>query len=77
MGKKGSVYIAIIVATVAGLMLLQYSKPKNINWFPSYVNDHKIPYGTKVFTDFIETEFPESEQVYSPPFDFLTKKNTF
>ncbi|MBG47249.1 MAG: hypothetical protein CML05_03050 [Pseudozobellia sp.] len=76
MGKKGSVYIAIIVATVAGLMLLQYSKPKNINWFPSYVNDHKIPYGTKVFTDFIETEFPESEQVYSPPFDFLTKNDS-
>ncbi len=72
MGKKGTVYIVIIIATVAILMILQYNKPKEINWYPSYVAQHKIPYGTLVLNDFMEKLFPDNiEQITRPPFEFI------
>lgn len=62
----------IITLTIGLLMLLEYSKPKNINWFPSYVAQHKIPYGTLVLNDLIDRFFPDNRQhVYKPPFEFL------
>jgi len=72
MRKKGGIYIVIAILTVALLMLLQYNKPKDINWFPSYVATHKIPYGTVVINDIMKLIFPEkTQQVSVPPFEFL------
>jgi len=72
MGKKGTVYIVIIVITIAILMLLQYNKPKEINWFPSYVSQHKIPYGTLVLNDIIEKKISKnSQQISLPPYEFI------
>ena len=77
MGKKGGVYIVISVFTVAVLMLLQYNKPKEVNWFPSYVTKHKIPYGTMVLNDIMLQLFPlKTRQVQIPPFEFLNKNET-
>ncbi len=73
MGKKSAVYIAIAILTVALLMLMQYNKPKEINWFPSYVMQHKIPYGTYVLNEVMAHFFSgRIEQIRIPPFEFLT-----
>lgn len=71
MGKKTNIYIVIAVATIALLMVLQYNKPKELNWFPSYVAQHKIPYGTFVLNDLLDKKFDKIKQVYVPPFEFL------
>ncbi len=72
MGKKGNIYIILTLITLALLMLLQYNKPKEINWFPSYVAQHKIPYGTYVLNDLMTKLFPKVvEQISVPPFEFL------
>ncbi len=77
MGKKGTTYLIIAVLALAVLMLLQYNKPKEINWYPSYVSTHKIPYGTLVATTLMETFFPKQlKQVYTPPFEFLATNDT-
>ena len=77
MGKKGGIYIVIAVLTLSAFMLIQYSKPKEINWFPSYVAAHKIPYGTYVFSTIMETMFNEQlQQVYTPPFEFIEANDT-
>lgn len=77
MRKKGGIYIVIAIFTVALLMLLQYNKPKEVNWFPSYVAKHKIPYGTLVLNDVMQGLFPEKiTQVSIPPFEFLKKDTT-
>jgi hypothetical protein len=77
MGKKGILYLGIAILTLAAFMLLQYSKPKEINWFPSYVASHKIPYGTVVFNTVIESLFPNQlQQVYSPPFEFINQNDS-
>ncbi len=74
MGKKGSIYIVIAVLTLALLMLLQYNTPKEVNWFPSYVSSHKIPYGTFVLNDIMQNSFGDKvQQINAPPFAFLTE----
>jgi hypothetical protein len=72
MGKKGVTYIVIALLTAALLMLMQYNKPKEINWFPSYVLQHKIPYGTYVLNEVMAHFFSSRiEQIHVPPFEFL------
>lgn len=77
MGKKGGIYIGIAVFTLALFMLLQYNRPKEINWFPSYVASHKIPYGTYVFNTVLEGVFTDIQQVYIPPYEFIGTKEHF
>lgn len=77
MGKKATIYIVIGVITLGALMLLQYNKPKEINWSESYVSSHKIPYGTYVFNQLIPKIFDDNvKQVNSTPFEFLNKKKS-
>lgn len=71
MAKKGKIYIIIAVVTLGLLMLLQYNQPKELNWFPSYVAQHKIPYGTVVLNDILENRFPDTRQISVPPYEFL------
>lgn len=76
MHKKGLPYIITALILVLGLMLIQYAKPKNINWFESYVGTHKIPYGTYVANELLENQVFKGkiEQVYVPPFEHLSNK---
>jgi hypothetical protein len=71
MDKKTNIYLIITVATIALLMVLQYNKPRELNWFPSYVTQHKIPYGTYVLNDLMGQLFSETKQVNVPPFEYL------
>lgn len=76
MSKKGWIYISIAFLTLLGIFVLEYNKTKDINWFPSYVSHHKIPYGTIVFNDLMEKYFPNSiQQVQQPPFEFLMRND--
>jgi len=57
-------------------------KPKPINWFPSYVNKHKIPYGTFVLYNELASIYPATkiETIKVPPYVFLqdsTKQGTY
>nr|WP_299383613.1 DUF4350 domain-containing protein [Allomuricauda sp.] len=70
--RKGRAYIIIGALTVGLLLLLEYNKPKKVNWFPSYVSHHKIPYGTLVLNNLMEQFFAErTSQVNQPPFEIL------
>lgn len=72
--KNGWVYIVISVITAGLILLLEYNKPKKVNWFPSYVSQHKIPYGTYVLNDLLDKFYPDQiQQVMRPPFEFLTR----
>ena len=70
MGKKGASYIIIALVTLAVLMLFQYSKPKEINWYPSYVSQHKIPYGTYVLNDIMENLYKNNLKHFNPQIPF-------
>ncbi len=55
------------------IIFMEASKPKPINWFPSYATNHKIPYGTFVFTEEFKKLFKETEikTITEPPYQFL------
>ena len=42
------------------IIFMEASKPKPINWFPSYATNHTIPYGTFVFTEEFKKLFTAS-----------------
>ncbi len=76
MFKKGRAYIVIGALAFVLLLVFEYSKPKKINWFPSYVATHSIPYGTKVINDLLPNYFPKVQQVYRTPYEFLSRSDT-
>lgn len=77
MVKKGWIYLLIAVIAIGGIFLLEYNKPKQINWFPSYVSHHKIPYGTYVLNELMEGFFSSRvSQIHKPPFELLSRNDT-
>ncbi|WP_136467907.1 DUF4350 domain-containing protein [Flagellimonas onchidii] len=75
--KKGKIYIIISILTVGLLLLVEYNKPKRVNWFPSYVSHHKIPYGTYVLNDLLTHFFQDKvHQIQKPPFELLNRTDT-
>jgi hypothetical protein len=76
MVKKGKAYIIIGLLAFVLLLVFEYNKPKKINWFPSYVSTHSIPYGTKVINDLLPNYLPKVQQVYRTPYEFLSRSDT-
>lgn len=82
MDKKVKIYVGLLLLLTLALIAVEYSKPKPINWFSSYVRKHKIPYGTYVLYQQLPTLFPDVkiENVPVSPYVFLqdeTKKGTY
>ncbi len=55
------------------IIFMESTKPKPINWFPSYASHHKIPYGTYVLSKEIQKVFPNTtiKTVKEVPYLFL------
>jgi len=54
----------------------EQTKPKPINWFPSFTKKHKIPYGTHVLFQSLPDLFPNSniESIQQSPYTLLKNK---
>lgn len=75
-------YILIFLTAIVGVFLLESTKKKTINWFPSYASQDKIPYGTYVFHEILKNKIGNGKLVENrvPPFEFLrdsTQNGTF
>ena len=75
MGKRGKIYIGLILLTVVALVVFEMTKPKDINWFPSYATHHKIPYGSYVFTEQLKKISDLVVTIDRPPYEYLKKNN--
>ncbi|TYB77485.1 DUF4350 domain-containing protein [Bizionia saleffrena] len=77
MDKKGKIYVGLTALVIILLVGAEYSKPEEINWFPSYTKHHKIPFGTYVFHDQLERIIGNEnlKEVDRPPYEYL-KNNT-
>lgn len=73
MSKKGKIYIVLTALAILVIVVLEYTKPQKVNWFPSYVMHHKIPYGTYIFKEQLERIFPKENinSIDKSPFQFL------
>ncbi len=82
MDKKVKIYLSIFALIVISIVYLESVKPQPINWFPSYVSKHKIPYGTYVLRNELSTIFPKTKisDIKIAPYVFLqdsTKHGTY
>lgn len=82
MDKRIKTYIAILVLVIAGIFYIEATKPKTINWFPSYASKHKIPYGTYVLRKELPKLFTKKgvKEIWQSPYVYLqdsTKKGTY
>ena len=72
MKKNVLIYGFIGILLVLGFLFVEYNKPKDINWYPSYVSRHKIPFGTRVFRELLERKWEgQLKETYRPPFELL------
>ncbi|MFD2824321.1 DUF4350 domain-containing protein [Lacinutrix iliipiscaria] len=78
MSRKGKLYIILTVITILSIVALEYSKPQEINWFPSYASHHKIPFGTFVFHEQLKRIFNTNYivDVDRPPFEYLKRNDS-
>ncbi|MBL4744833.1 MAG: DUF4350 domain-containing protein [Flavobacteriaceae bacterium] len=76
MSTKGKLYSALVLFIVIGVIYIDASRKTPINWFPSYVNHHKIPFGMYVLDDQLPLLFPGTsiEQLSISPFVYLKKE---
>lgn len=58
MDKRAKIYLGAIIVLSVLAILSEFSKPKDINWIPTYNATHKIPYGTYVFHKELPEVFP-------------------
>ena len=74
MDKKIKICIAVFITIVGLIMYADATKPKPINWFPSYVAKHKTPYGTYVLKEQLSNLFPRTEvkEIKQNPFVYLS-----
>ena len=71
MSKRGKLYIALAVLAIISIVAIEMTKPKQINWFPSYAVHHKIPFGSYVFNEQLKRVADDVTIVERPPFEYL------
>jgi hypothetical protein len=71
--KSYRFYILIFLTALAGVFLLESTKKKTVNWFPSYAGYDKIPYGTYVFHEILKKKTGNGKLIENriPPFELL------
>ena len=72
MTKKYKLIAILIVLFLGLLVYLEATKPNPVNWYPSYGNTDKIPYGLTIFhTTLKERLGGQFREVNKPPYEFL------
>ena len=73
MDKKTSIYIGAFLVLIFGYIYLESVKKQPVNWFPSYVSKHKVPYGTFIVREEMPKLFPDViiKNIKIPPYIYL------
>jgi len=75
LSKKGKIYITLAVLAILAIVAIEMTKPKAINWFPSYATHHKIPFGAYVFNEQLKRLSDDVTVIDRPPFEYLKNNN--
>ena len=75
MNRTLKIYLVLLLLIIIGSVIFEFSKPRPIDWTPTYNETHKIPYGTYVLFNELPELFPKDsiEKVYETPYQFLKK----
>ena len=72
---KPNKYLLVLLATVTAYVLVEYYRPKPLDWRPSYENDNKIPFGTQALFELLPDVMLQSaiQTVRLPIYNFLAE----
>jgi hypothetical protein len=75
MGKEIKILILLLVIVIVSIFYSSKNDREKLNWFESYYQDHKIPFGTYVLFNELENLYQDSEieTVNDPPYEFMNK----
>jgi len=73
MSRTLKIYVGILILLFIGIIAIEFSTPPPINWTKTYNETHKMPYGTLVFYNELNTLFPESkvQDIDVTPYEFF------
>ena len=73
MDRKVKIYITVLVLLFVGFIYIDSSKPKPINWTPTYSTKDKIPFGLYVLQEEIKEMFKENgiEKINVTPYEYF------
>ncbi len=73
MSKTLKIYIGLLVLLFVGIAIVEFSAPKPLNWRKTFDERHKIPYGTFVFYNELNSLFPESkvQNINVTPYEYF------
>jgi hypothetical protein len=76
MSKSLKLYIALLIVLLVAIIYFDVTKPKPINWNPTYEINDKIPLGLYVFDKEVESIFRENkiEKINITPYEFFYYK---
>jgi len=72
MTKKYKLLAALILLFLGLLVYAEATRPEPINWYPSYGNKDKIPYGLNVFYTTLQERLGDNfKEINRPPFEVM------
>ncbi|WP_298236650.1 DUF4350 domain-containing protein [uncultured Algibacter sp.] len=73
MSKTVKIYVGILVVLFIGILAIEFSKPKPINWRKTYNETHKIPYGTYILRSELNKLFPDTKinNIRATPYEYF------
>jgi len=74
MNRTLKIYVGILILLFVGIVVIEFSTPPPINWQKTYNETHKIPYGTFIFYEELETLFPKSkvQDIKVTPYEYFS-----
>ncbi|NPA46650.1 MAG: DUF4350 domain-containing protein [Chlorobi bacterium] len=71
--KFRQVYIILLLLALAAVLLLEYSRPRPVDWRPSFHKNDKIPFGTYVLYRELPRYFPGAQirDIFFTPYEEL------
>ena len=72
MTKKYKLLAALILLFLGLLVYTEATKPESVNWYPSYGNKDKIPYGLNVFYTTLQERLGDNfNEINRPPYEVM------
>ncbi len=78
MDKRSKVILIIFAIVLVSIIVTEITRPKPINWRPSYTSESKIPFGCYVLYNELSTLFPKNklEKVEKSVYDFMVQRDS-
>jgi hypothetical protein len=74
MDKRSKIIIGLFVGVVILIILTEFTKPKPLDWRPSYTSYHKKPFGGHILFQELKSIFPEGAALKNrPTYSVLTE----